>query len=100
MYNKTILVFGHAYGLQALKEVLKKDFDGEEEMQAETLLYKNLWLEAEAALCSVSYRARFNRMKIEMEKCKTHKAKGLKCPPNHRFLPSLLVIIFLAFGFY
>ncbi|PSS32932.1 Sickle tail protein [Actinidia chinensis var. chinensis] len=63
--------------VQALKEVLKKDFDGEEEMQAETLLYKNLWLEAEAALCSVSYRARFNRMKIEMEKCKTHKAKDV-----------------------
>ncbi|GFY84005.1 hypothetical protein Acr_03g0007790 [Actinidia rufa] len=63
--------------VQALKEVLKKDFDGEEEMQAETLLYKNLWLEAEAALCSVSYRARFNRMKIEMEKCKAHKAKDV-----------------------
>ncbi|XP_057463373.1 uncharacterized protein LOC130753369 isoform X3 [Actinidia eriantha] len=63
--------------VQALKEVLEKDFDGEEEMQAETLLYKNLWLEAEAALCFVSYRARFNRMKIEMEKCKTHKAKDV-----------------------
>ncbi|PSS04510.1 Secreted beta-glucosidase adg3 precursor [Actinidia chinensis var. chinensis] len=63
--------------VQALKEVLKKDFDSEEEMQAETLLYKNLWLEAEAALCFASYRARFNRMKIEMEKCKTHKAKDV-----------------------
>lgn len=61
--------------VQAIKGVLEKDFNCEEETQPETLLYKNLWLEAEAALCSMSYRARFNRMKVEMEKCKSHKAK-------------------------
>lgn len=68
--------FCHGYGLQAIKGVLEKDFPCEEETQPETVLYKNLWLEAEAALCSMSYRARFNRMKIEMEKCKSYKAKG------------------------
>ncbi|XAR71569.1 hypothetical protein NMG60_11017908 [Bertholletia excelsa] len=62
--------------VQAIKQVLEKDFVTDEEMQAETLLFKNLWLEAEAALCSISYRARFNRMKIEMEKNKSHQAKG------------------------
>ncbi|KAL7183474.1 hypothetical protein ACSBR2_025808 [Camellia fascicularis] len=63
--------------VQAIKEVLKEDFNGCEEMQSETLLYKNLWLEAEAALCFSSYRARFNRMKIEMEKCKSHNTKDV-----------------------
>ncbi|KAG5558937.1 hypothetical protein RHGRI_008773 [Rhododendron griersonianum] len=48
--------------VQAIKGVLEKDFPCEEETQPETVLYKNLWLEAEAALCSMSYRARFNHV--------------------------------------
>ncbi|XP_057457372.1 uncharacterized protein LOC130748206 isoform X3 [Lotus japonicus] len=50
-----------------LKRILSENFHDEEE-DSQTDLYKNLWLEAEAALCSVSYRARYNQMKIEMEK--------------------------------
>ncbi|KAA8540104.1 hypothetical protein F0562_026796 [Nyssa sinensis] len=63
--------------VQAIKKVLNENFHGEEEKQSQTLLYKNLWLEAEAALCSISYRARFNRLKNEMEKCKSYKAKDV-----------------------
>ncbi|XP_052184849.1 uncharacterized protein LOC127796637 [Diospyros lotus] len=61
--------------VQAIKEVLKEDFSGEEETHTETLMFKNLWLEAEAALCSTSYRARFNRVKIEMDKSKFQDTK-------------------------
>ncbi|KAE9451760.1 hypothetical protein C3L33_16314, partial [Rhododendron williamsianum] len=63
--------------VQAIKGILKEDFIGENEIPSETLLYKNLWLEAEAALCSISYRARFNRMKIEMEKRKSDNVKDV-----------------------
>ncbi|XP_059628920.1 uncharacterized protein LOC132271534 isoform X2 [Cornus florida] len=63
--------------VQAIKKVLNENFCGEEEMQTQTLLYKNLWLEAEAALCAINYRARFDRTKIEMEKCNSLKAKGV-----------------------
>ncbi|XP_031267182.1 uncharacterized protein LOC116125621 isoform X4 [Pistacia vera] len=62
---------------EAIKKVLSENFFEEDRTQPQILLYKNLWLEAEAALCSVNYRARFNRMKIEMEKCKSLKAKDL-----------------------
>ncbi|KAL5738850.1 hypothetical protein ACOSP7_031611 [Xanthoceras sorbifolium] len=61
---------------QAIKKVLSENFV-EEETQPHILLYKNLWLEAEAALCSVMCRARFNRVKTEMERCKLQKAKDL-----------------------
>ncbi|XP_062119948.1 uncharacterized protein LOC133834370 isoform X2 [Humulus lupulus] len=55
---------------QALKKVLAENFHDKEETEPQTLLYKNLWLEAEAALCSLNYKARYNRMKMEMEKFK------------------------------
>ncbi|GAV73269.1 hypothetical protein CFOL_v3_16755, partial [Cephalotus follicularis] len=58
---------------QSIKEILSEDLHDAEEVQPQNLLYKNLWLEAEAALCSINYMARFNRMKVEMEKCKSHK---------------------------
>lgn len=74
------------YGLQAIKEVLKEDFIGEEEIPSETLLYKNLWLEAEAALCSINYRARFNRMKIEMEQRKSDNVKGWNATSKPAFI--------------
>lgn len=57
-------------------KVLSENFDYEEETESQSLLYKNLWLEAEAELCSINYKARYNRMKIEMEKSESHKAKG------------------------
>ncbi|KAG7974172.1 hypothetical protein I3843_06G035200 [Carya illinoinensis] len=59
----------------AIMKVLSENFDHEEEMQPNGFLYKNLWLEAEAELCSINYKARYNRMRIEMEKSELHKAK-------------------------
>ncbi|XP_024025659.1 uncharacterized protein LOC21386167 isoform X2 [Morus notabilis] len=61
--------------IQALKKVLTDNFDYEEEASPQALLYKNLWLEAEAALCSMSCKARFNRVKLEMENPKLPKSK-------------------------
>ncbi|KAF3432725.1 hypothetical protein FNV43_RR23827 [Rhamnella rubrinervis] len=62
---------------QDLKNVLGEKFYDEEDTQPQTLLYKNLWLEAEAALCSISCKARFNRMKTEMEKSEFHKSEDV-----------------------
>lgn len=64
------------HDLQAIKGVLCQNFNHEEEMQPKSFLYKNLWLEAEAELCSVNYKARYHRMKTEMKKSELHKAKG------------------------
>lgn len=59
--------------MQAIKTVLDENFELSEEMHSRALLFKSLWLEAEAKLCSISYKARFNRMKIQMEEIE-HKA--------------------------
>ncbi|XP_015576084.2 uncharacterized protein LOC8283697 isoform X1 [Ricinus communis] len=61
---------------QAIKNALTENFHGEEETEPQVLLYKNLWLEAEASLCYASCMARFNRIKSEMEKCDSEKANG------------------------
>ncbi|XWS38075.1 hypothetical protein CRYUN_Cryun19dG0099600 [Craigia yunnanensis] len=63
---------------QAIKKVLIENFHEKVEAHPQVLLYKNLWLEAEAALCSINYIARFNNMKIEIEKCKLDSEKGYK----------------------
>lgn len=47
---------------------------GEDDPQ--TLLYKKLWIEAEAALCSMKYELRLAQMKIKLEKCEQHLATG------------------------
>ncbi|KAJ4835645.1 hypothetical protein Tsubulata_015321 [Turnera subulata] len=52
---------------QAIKKVLAENFQDVEETQPQMLLYKNLWLEAEASLCLLNSTARFNRMKMEIE---------------------------------
>ncbi|KAL1539806.1 hypothetical protein AAHA92_24243 [Salvia divinorum] len=52
---------------KAIKKVLEQNFEIDEDMHSQALLFKNLWLEAEAKLCSISYKARFERMKIQME---------------------------------
>ena len=62
--------------MQALKKILAENLHDEDESQPETLLYKNLWLEAEAQLCSVNHVARYNRMKFEMEKCHSQQPNG------------------------
>ncbi|XP_011075880.1 uncharacterized protein LOC105160266 isoform X2 [Sesamum indicum] len=55
---------------KAIKKVLEENFHFNEEMHSQALLFKSLWLEAEAKLCSISYKARFDRMKIQMEETK------------------------------
>jgi hypothetical protein len=76
---------------QDVKKILTENLDDEEEIQPEAQLYKNLWLEAEAALCLISYMARFNRMKSEIEKCKSHKmeemSKNVKKLSTAKFSP-------------
>ncbi|KAF5186350.1 Peroxidase, partial [Thalictrum thalictroides] len=55
---------------KGIKKILEENFLDEVEPDDQNLLYKNLWLEAEAALCSIKYKARFARTKIEMVKVK------------------------------
>ncbi|XP_022945387.1 uncharacterized protein LOC111449638 isoform X2 [Cucurbita moschata] len=59
---------------KALKKVLSENFHDDEE-HPQTLLFKNLWLQAEAALCASNLRARFNSAKSEMEKYESPKVK-------------------------
>eukprot|EP00262_Sarcandra_glabra_P014682 TRINITY_DN4341_c0_g2_i2.p1 TRINITY_DN4341_c0_g2~~TRINITY_DN4341_c0_g2_i2.p1 ORF type:complete len:1153 (-),score=223.97 TRINITY_DN4341_c0_g2_i2:279-3737(-) len=54
---------------KAIKTVMKENFDKKGDYHSQALLYKNLWIEAEAALCSMKYEGRLARMKIEMERC-------------------------------
>nr|XP_043631501.1 uncharacterized protein LOC122602943 isoform X2 [Erigeron canadensis] len=56
--------------IQMIKKVLDENLDCKEDLSSESVLYKNLWLEAEAELCTSSYRARFHRAKKEMGKLK------------------------------
>ncbi|XP_058010080.1 uncharacterized protein LOC110656432 isoform X3 [Hevea brasiliensis] len=58
---------------QAIKKALSENFHGKEESDPQVILYKNLWLEAEASLCTASCMARFNQMKSEMEKLNSQK---------------------------
>lgn len=62
--------------VQAIKKVLDENSYFGEEEHSQALLFKSLWLEAEAKLYSISYRARFDRMKIEMERLKVKQEKG------------------------
>ncbi|KAG6383521.1 hypothetical protein SASPL_156734 [Salvia splendens] len=52
---------------KAIKKVLEQNFEIDEDVHSQALLFKNLWLEAEAKLCSISYETRFERMRIQME---------------------------------
>lgn len=81
---------------QAIKKILVENFHGEEETEPQVLLYKNLWLEAEAVICSTNYRARFDRMKIEMEKCNSHEAKDVSESSTNRISPDVNAINQLA----
>ena len=77
MKSENTFIFSLLVGdLQAIKKVLIENFHEKEEAHPQVLLYKNLWLEAEAALCSINYMARFNNMKNEIEKCKLDSEKG------------------------
>ncbi|KAL8095619.1 uncharacterized protein LOC141688931 isoform X2 [Apium graveolens] len=65
----------HDNMVQNIKFVFDENFQSEEDISPETLLYKNLWLNAEAELCVTGLKARFDKVKIEMENCKSYKKK-------------------------
>ncbi|URD95166.1 hypothetical protein MUK42_31823 [Musa troglodytarum] len=54
---------------QAIENALSK-IPSEREGDARTLLYKNLWIEAEAATCRLKYELQLTQMKIESENLK------------------------------
>ncbi|KAI3819002.1 hypothetical protein L1987_12824 [Smallanthus sonchifolius] len=56
--------------VQKIKRVLDENLEFKEDLPSDPLLYKNLWLEAEAELCISSYRTRLHRAKREMGKSK------------------------------
>ncbi|KAL5719224.1 hypothetical protein ACHQM5_012032 [Ranunculus cassubicifolius] len=62
---------------KGIKKILEDNFHDEVEPDIQSLLYKNLWLEAEAALCAVKYKERFARMKTEMAKSRQHPERDL-----------------------
>ncbi|CAA7055983.1 unnamed protein product [Microthlaspi erraticum] len=51
---------------QGIKNILASNFPDGEDNHPQTLLYKNLWLETEAALCSTTCMARYHRIKNEI----------------------------------
>ncbi|PNT40142.2 hypothetical protein POPTR_004G080501v4 [Populus trichocarpa] len=55
---------------QVNEKALEGHYELEEEENPQVLFYKNLWLEAEAALRSMKYKASVLGMKTEMEKIK------------------------------
>ncbi|XP_013629213.1 PREDICTED: uncharacterized protein LOC106335280 [Brassica oleracea var. oleracea] len=56
---------------QSIKNILTSKFPDGEEKHPQTLLYKNLWLETEAALCSSTCMARYHRIKNETDNLKS-----------------------------
>ncbi|XP_073282333.1 uncharacterized protein [Primulina huaijiensis] len=62
---------------KSIKMVLEENILYNEEMDSQAKLFKSLWLEAEATLCSISYKARFDRLKIEMEQSKPKSSKDV-----------------------
>ncbi|XP_061956017.1 uncharacterized protein LOC133677896 isoform X1 [Populus nigra] len=75
---------------QAIKKVLAQNFPIKEESESQILLYKNLWLEAEASLCLVNCMTRFNRLKIEIEKGSSQKVNAPVVPENSMIMENLL----------
>lgn len=64
----------------SIRKVLDDNFNCGEETQPRALLFKNLWLEAEAKLCSINYKARFDRVKMEMERFASYQMKEDAAP--------------------
>ncbi|XP_039160668.1 uncharacterized protein LOC104424247 [Eucalyptus grandis] len=60
---------------EAIKKILSENFQVKDDSQPQIRLFKNLWLEAEATLCSMNYKARFNRMRIEMDNSGSNEVK-------------------------
>ncbi|KAJ0230422.1 hypothetical protein HA466_0307780 [Hirschfeldia incana] len=55
---------------QGIKNILASNFPDDEENHPQTLLYKSLWLETEAALCSTTCMTRYHRIKNEIDNLK------------------------------
>ena len=68
-YLWTLLIYG-ILTLQSIKNILASNFPDGEENHPQTLLYKSLWLETEAALCSSACMARYSRIKSEIDNLK------------------------------
>ncbi|XP_051143054.1 uncharacterized protein LOC127259633 [Andrographis paniculata] len=62
---------------KAIKRILEENFHLDEELHPQAFLFKNLWLEAEAKLCSTSYKSRFDRMKILLEESRLTASQAL-----------------------
>lgn len=62
--------------LQAVKKAINQNIPEEEDNCPQTLLFKDLWIDAVAALCSIKYELQLARVQIEMEKSKQHQTKG------------------------
>ncbi|XP_073136727.1 uncharacterized protein [Henckelia pumila] len=62
---------------KSIKKVLEENFLSNEEMDSQAILFKSLWLEAEATLCSISYKARFDRLKLELGQAKPKSSKDV-----------------------
>ncbi|KAA8526060.1 hypothetical protein F0562_007840 [Nyssa sinensis] len=60
---------------QVMDKALKENHQIKEEMHPQALIYKNLWLEAEAALRLLKYKACSLRMKTEIGECNSDKIK-------------------------
>ncbi|XP_050943460.1 uncharacterized protein LOC103501179 isoform X3 [Cucumis melo] len=67
---------------KALKKAMSENFHDNEE-HPQTLFYKNLWLEAEAALCASNLRARFNSARSGMEKHESPKTSPAVSVTSH-----------------
>ncbi|KAF6136252.1 hypothetical protein GIB67_001661 [Kingdonia uniflora] len=65
-----------------IKKVLEENFENEEGAHPQIQLYKELWLEAEAELCSMKYKSRFARLKIEMDRSNVWNEKELEGTSN------------------
>ncbi|XP_040936423.1 uncharacterized protein [Gossypium hirsutum] len=59
-----------------IKKILMEDYNVKEEKDPQVRFYKTLWLEAEAALCSVNCMTHFINTKTEIEKSKLDDEKG------------------------
>ncbi|KAL8127667.1 uncharacterized protein LOC141721522 [Apium graveolens] len=81
----------HHNMVQNIKKVLNENFQLEEDISSETLLYKNLWLNAEAELCVTGLNSRFDKVKIQLEDCKSYETKEnsviLKKSPSSNVSP-------------
>ncbi|KAH6811606.1 hypothetical protein C2S51_025368 [Perilla frutescens var. frutescens] len=75
---------------KAIKNILEQNFQMKEDMHSQALLFKSLWLEAEAKLCSISYKARFERTKIQMEEIE------LKAPKENEDIAEMTKLLCIS----